>query len=149
MTTPNNARYNILINLENALKGILIDNGYQVDVRTVTHQSIGFENYTSDKLPALLVLDDGHEEVIDDSTNMVFCNMYPTIIGYVKDKDDPKTIFGKLDSDIKKWIYSNPNLGTFCKALSYQGYIDIQTADQIILFEMQIKICYDFDKHNP
>lgn len=147
--TANNARYNLLINLENALKGIQVANGYQVDVRTVEHKTIGFENLTSDKLPALLVLDDGHETVIDDSTNMVFCEMYPTIIGYVKDKTDPKVVFGKLDSDIKKWIYSNPNLGTYCKMIQYQGYIDIQTSDQIILFEMQIKITYDFEKANP
>lgn len=145
-----NVRYNILENLKTALEGITKANGYQTDIVMVSRKFQGWEGLTSEKFPALFVLDDGREEVQSEEGGWVFANMYPAIIGYVKEKEDLSLAFGKLDADMKKFLYSNLNLGDNCKAVIYMGYDVIFTmSDELIIFQLRPQIIYDFPKADP
>jgi hypothetical protein len=144
-----NVRYGILENLKAALAGITIANGYQSDVASASRQFESWENMTSEKFPALFLLDDGREEIEDIAGDWVIAIMYPTIVGYVRDKTDIALAFGKMDADIKKFLYSSPNLGSYAKIIAYQGYEAIFTIDDFVIFQLRPKIVYDFPKSDP
>jgi hypothetical protein len=144
-----NTRHAILENLKTELAKIKVVNGYQTNIVSVSRKFRSWENLTSEKFPCLFVLDDGRETVEDESGDYVFVNMYPAIVGYVKDENNVALAFGKLDSDLKKFLYSNPNLGANCKMILYKGYDDIFTLDDTIIFQLSPQILYDFLKTNP
>jgi len=144
-----NTRHTILENLKTELAKITIANGYQTNIVSVSREFRSWENLTSEKFPCLFVLDDGREDVEDESGDYVFVNMYPAIVGYVKDENDVALVFGKLDADIKKFLYSNPDLGENCKMVLYKGYDSIFTLDDVIIFQLSPQILYDFLKSDP
>ena len=144
-----NVRYTILENLKTQLATITIANEYQTDVISVSRKFESWEGMTSEKLPALFVLDDGREEVEDIAGDWVIVNMYPVIVGYVRSETDLALAFGKLDADLKKFLFSNPNLGTYCKLILFQGYEVIFTLEDFIIFQLRPKIIYDFPKTAP
>jgi len=143
----NNVRYTILENLKTELDKIKIANGYQTNIISVSREFKSWENLTSEKFPCLFVLDDGREDLEAESGDWVFMNMYPAIVGYVKDKN-LVLAFGKLDSDIKKCLYS-VNLGANCKMVTPMGYDVIFTMDDVRIFQLSPKILYDFLKSDP
>lgn len=140
-------RGTILEALKNALKGITKANGYLSDVVFVSRKWVAWETLTSDQFPALMVIDDGSEEIEDDAHEWVIANMSPTIVGYVKG-DDVSSEFSKLESDLKKFIYSKPDLGDNAKVFIYDGMV-VFTMDDLIYFQMSVTITYDFQKSSP
>jgi hypothetical protein len=98
-----NVRHTILENLKTELAKITVANGYQTNIVSVSREFRSWENLSSDKFPCLFVLDDGRETVEEECGNVVFMNLYPAIVGYIKDKTDLQLAFGKLDSDLRNF----------------------------------------------
>jgi hypothetical protein len=144
-----NVRHTILENLKTELAKITVANGYQTNIVSVSREFKSWENLTSEKFPCLFVLDDGRETVEEETGDWVILNMFPAIVGYVQDQNDVVLAFGKLDSDLKKFLYSKPNLGENCKEIFFTGYDHIFTLDDMIIFQLSPKIIYDFLKSDP
>lgn len=145
-------RNDILNSLVTALRGITKANGYNRSIRTVSRVFEPWQSVPQSKMPILFVLDDGTEDVDNDSGGgqWIFSLYRPAIVGYITGQpEDLPDQFGDVDADLKKFLYSQPDLGTNCKQILFEGYDLIITIDKFIVFQIRPYIIYDFDITNP
>lgn len=112
----------IVASLKTALEGITVAHGYETTVTTVYDYPIDLTNVQRDLSPLIMVTVNGEtDKRVEDGDGVRF-ETTVIIDGYLR--DDPANVQEaviNLSADIKKLIWSNPDLGDSCYELSFIG----------------------------
>lgn len=96
-----------LVALETLLKTIKTANGYALDVNYVTRQFDSYDQLSAGQFPALLIEDDGPEDIQWTTAGGADVYFETRIIGYVNTATTLATAINALDVELKKALYSD------------------------------------------
>jgi len=100
-----------LASLATLLDTISTANGYTLDVKRVTRQFMAIDEMASTELPAIIIEDDGSEDIIRKTGDFADVSFVVSVIGYVNAAAALSTAMNELDLAIKKAVASDRTLG--------------------------------------
>jgi len=102
-------REQILANIEDTLKGVQIENGYEVDLRTVRRTPR--HPLTEPLLPAAFVTDTGEEKEEGSPTQHTHCTLHVAIVFYNEEYEDMSQKAIQIQASIEKALSVDPQRG--------------------------------------
>lgn len=114
-------RATILDNLKIALETMSVDDGYELTPLYVTPYRLKFVDASKDVHPWIMIYDgDPEEKAAEDADDVVFY-MPLELWGLVcVDTDDELVAeLNKMTADLKKFVYSSPNLGDNMREIQF------------------------------
>ena len=138
-------RESILAALKAVLEDIKTGNGYTLSVAHVSRQWKQVEDISSQQLPAVLIIDDGPEEIEENTGDVADVSFIVSLIGYVEDHENPSTALNELDVAVKKAVATNETLGGLITLIEIQPYRtrDVSTLPPFAWFDRPVKIYYE------
>lgn len=113
-----------LVAIEKLLKGININDGFEVNVKKVDRQFQDIDQLSNADFPALIIEDDGEETITRKTGGFADVTFTCHIYGYVKDNLALSTAMNKLDVSLKKAIGLDTTLGNTVVYVEVMPYIE-------------------------
>ena len=116
-----------LVALKTRLETITTGNGYPFNVKKVTRQFKTIKTFGVKDFPALIIEDDGSEEIdfkTGGTSGLAGIEAIVNIIGYVSGKNDISTRLNELDAALVKAIHSEQTLGGAVGAIAIEPTTD-------------------------
>ena len=111
-----------LIALKTLLETITVANGYDLDIKHVSRQWKAVEDISDANFPAILIIDDGPEEIFENTGDSADVSFTISLIAYIKDAVNPSTALNLIDQNMKKAVYSDQTFAGTIQATRVQPY---------------------------
>lgn len=135
----------ILIALATALAGITKANGYTLDVKHISRQWKQVEDLAATQIPAILIIDDGPEDIIELSGDAADVEFNVSLIAYISDNENPSSALNEIDVAMKKAVAANETLAGLVTLMTVLPYNtrDVSTLPPWAWVDRPVKITYE------
>ena len=134
-----------LIALKALIETISTGNGYTLNVNHVDRQWKQIDDLSANQLPAVLILDDGPEEIDENSDDSADVTFQVSLVAYVEDHESPSTALNEIDVAIKKAIASDETLNGTIMLMTVLPYKtrDFSTLPPYAWLDRPVQITYE------